>query len=571
MSAVLLRIRGVFQQQSLIADEAYERSLDASAQVSEQRYGAIFTRRWVVDLILDLAGYTSDRDLLKLRAIEPACGAGAFVGPIVDRLIEAQRRRGGDLREATGALRACDLQPAHIASARKLVSGRLMTAGLDQEEAAVLAATWIRHDDFLLNPPDPGTADFALGNPPYIRLEDVSDQLSKAYRRACPTMAGRADVFVGFFEAGLRSLKPGGTLGFICADRWMRNQYGERLRALIAANYSVDATIEMHDVDAFETEVSAYPSIAIIRRAEQGATLMASATGAFGEESARRLRGWTRGTRRPVTGNDFDAAVVQGWSATGASWPSGSPERLAVLADLERRFPSLEDTETGTRVGIGVATGADRVFVVRDASIVESDRALRLAMARDTTGGAVAWSGHYLINPWDGNSGSLVRLEDYPRLHDYFEVHQAVLRRRHVASRRPDQWYRTIDRIDHGLTTRAKLLIPDMKASIHPVLDDTNYPHHNLYWITSEGWDPATLGGLLLSHVAQLFVECYAVKMRGGTLRFQAQYLRRIRVPRPGTLLSSLKAELASSFYARDVEKATAAAVRAYGIARVPR
>ncbi|MGH4015414.1 MAG: Eco57I restriction-modification methylase domain-containing protein [Pseudonocardiaceae bacterium] len=53
-----------------------------------------------------------------------------------------------------------------------------------------------------------------------------------AYRSACPTMGGRADIYVGFYEVGLRSLRPGGRLGFICADRWMRNQYGHRLREL---------------------------------------------------------------------------------------------------------------------------------------------------------------------------------------------------------------------------------------------------------------------------------------------------------------------------------------------------
>lgn len=568
-----LTIIDVFQQQqSLLADDAYEKSLGASEQISEQEYGAVFTRRWVAELVLDLAGFTCDRDLLKLRVIEPACGDGAFLGPIVDRLIEAQRRHGGDLCNATEVVRAYDLQPAHVAKARALIARRLSVAGLDASDARRLAESWVRHDDFLLRAPEHGTADFVLGNPPYLRLEAVSDLLSSAYRRACPTMVGRSDVFVGFFEAGVKALAPGGSLGFICADRWMRNQYGQRLRALIAAHFSVVATIEMHDVDAFEADVSAYPSITVIRRAPQSAALMATTTRTFGEESAPRIRRWASGrTCGAIRDRDFNAAVVSGWFTTGASWPSGSPERLALLADLERRFPALEDDATSTRVGIGVATGADRVFVVKNASMVEADRALPLAMARDTPAGSVEWSGHYLIDPWDDDSGSLVRLDDYPRLRDYFKAHEGHLRSRHVASRRPEQWYRTIDRVDHALTCRAKLLFPDMKATIHPVLDDGQYyPHHNLYWVTSGQWDPATLGGLLLSRIAQLFIECYAVKMRGGTLRFQAQYLRRIRVPRLDALPSRLAAELVEAFYDRDVEKATAAALRAYGIAEVP-
>jgi hypothetical protein len=83
-------------------------------------------------------------------------------------------------------------------------------------------------------------------------------------------------------------------------------------------------------------------------------------------------------------------------------------------------------------------------------------------------------------------------------------------------------------------------------------------------------WDPQVLGGLLLSHVAQMFVESYAVKMRGGYLRFQAQYLRRIRVPRHDLIPSCTSRELARAFEARDVERATVAALDAYGLEELP-
>lgn len=32
--------------------------------------GEVFTRRWVVETVLDLVGYTSDRNLAELRLIE---------------------------------------------------------------------------------------------------------------------------------------------------------------------------------------------------------------------------------------------------------------------------------------------------------------------------------------------------------------------------------------------------------------------------------------------------------------------------------------------------------------------
>ena len=133
------------------------------------------------------------------------------------------------------------------------------------------------------------------------------------------------------------------------------------------------------------------------------------------------------------------------------------------------------------------------------------------------------------------------------------------------------QWYRTIDRVTHALTTKSKLYFPDIKNRIHPVLDTGNtYPHHNLYFIQSDRWDLEVLGGLLLSDIGQFFVECYGVRMRGGWLRFQAQYLRRIRVPRPDQISAEHAAALAAAFRRRDREAATLIALDVYHLDRLP-
>jgi hypothetical protein len=94
-------------------------------------------------------------------------------------------------------------------------------------------------------------------------------------------------------------------------------------------------------------------------------------------------------------------------------------------------------------------------------------------------------------------------------------------------------WYRTIDRIYAELTGTPKLLIPDIKGEPMVVHDEGQfYPHHNLYHVTSSTWDLRALATVLRSSIAVMFVSAYCVKMSGGFLRFQAQYLRRIRIPR---------------------------------------
>ena len=457
--------------------------------------------------------------------------------------------------------------PRNLEQARSAAVKVLKRDGWPEDQIEDVTAAWLHVDDYLLMLHDDRSVDFVVGNPPYIRLEDVPEARMHAYRETCRTMIGRSDIYVGFYEVALASLRTGGRLGFICADRWMRNQYGRVLRKLIADRYDLEVVISMHDVDAFEEQVSAYPAISVIHRGSQGSVIVADTTGRFGEHDATEMLRYIRSGKSEVVANDsYEIARLPHWFDGDESWPAGNPKQLALIELLTDKFPPLEDAQTGTRVGIGVATGADEVFVKKTPPDVEDDRLLPLAMVRDLATGRHEWSGHYLVNPWT-EDGALVRLREYPQLAKYFEDNAPQLKKRHIAEKLPVNWYRTIDKVNAALTGRAKLLIPDMRLTIHPVLDDgKTYPHHNLYYVVSDTWDMRVLGGLLLSRIAQAFVEAYAVKMRGGTLRFQAQYLRRIRVPRQSDLSEQDRRELAEAFEQRDVEQATLIASRLYGL-----
>jgi adenine-specific DNA-methyltransferase len=526
----------------------------------------VYTQRWVVDLILDLVGYTDDDDLSQRRLLDPACGNGAFMVAAAERLSSSCRKRGLGITAAADALRAVDLQERNVLVTVKAVAEVLLADGWDPDQVADVTAGWVRHGDFLLAT-DRDRFDVIVGNPPYLRLEDVSAEKSDAYRRTCRTMIGRADIYVGFYEMALRRLRDGGVLGFICADRWMRNQYGRALRGVVASGFAVDTVVTMHDVDAFLEEVSAYPAITVLRRAKQGPTVVADTTRLFDATAAADLLRWrSEETSDDITRPGFQAARMPGWFRDQEAWPTGTPARLAMIEAITESFAPLEETGVGTRVGIGIATGADAVYLTRKADLVEADRLLPMAMVKDVTSGAVGELDTFLVNPWE-TDGSLVDLQRYPKLREYFRAHYPKLAGRYVAKRQPERWYKTIDKVDASLTAREKLLFPDMKLQMHPVLDTgVSYPHHNLYFLVSDSWDLRVLGGLLLSDTAQAFVEAYAVRMRGGTLRFQAQYLRKIRVPGPESISTEDQAQLREIFARRDREGASTMARRLYGV-----
>ena len=537
----------------------YERPRTVVPSVPQEKNGVVYTKPWVVDLILDLVGYTVDRPLHELLLIEPSAGDGSFLLRAAERLAGSCIRHGVPLNDCRSAIVAFELDDQSAERARAAVREVLQQHGAKPGDAEILADCWVRTGDYLFEADHlAAQANFVVGNPPYIRLEDLGE-MGEHYRAAYPTMVGRADIYVAFYEAALRHLKSGGACGFICADRWMFNQYGAELRRFITRNFSVEAVIQMHHADAFEKEVSAYPAVTIIRNAKQGPVMVATLDPEAERIGATALA--AEFAQGKVGKGTTNAARVDRWFTGTAPWPLMDPERLALLRRLELEYLTLEST--GTTVGIGVATGADKVFITKDPELVEPERLLPLAMAFDVKGAAVTWSKHYLVNPWNGKG--LVDLAQYPKLAAHFSLHRDQLQRRHVGLKAPANWYRTIDRVNDQLTATPKLYLPDFKGRIAPVLDaGITYPHHNLYFITAETWDLEVLGGLLLSDVAQFFIEAYGVRMRGGYLRFQAQYLRRICVPRPNEISAVQAEQLRGAFATHDVALSNAVAGKLY-------
>ena len=531
--------------------------------------GAIFTRREVVDFILDLVGYTPDRPLSGYRLLEPSFGHGDFLLPAIERLLESWRRSGDTAHpfERLGSsIRAVEIHHETFRRTRTEVLAQLVGAGITVRVAETLADSWLIPGDFLLNDlPDP--FDVVVGNPPYVRQELIPDVLLAEYRRRYRTIYDRADLYIPFIERSLRSLAQGGVLGFICADRWMKNRYGGPLRELVADAFHLRAYVDMTGTPAFHSEVMAYPAITVIAREDPGVTRIAHRPAIEASALAALSAALTA---QHVASGDHPVREIATVGAGAAPWLLDTPTQTALVRRLERWLPTLE--EAGCKVGIGVATGADRAFIAPlDTLDVESDRKLPLVTTRDIRGGTVVWQGLGIINPF-ADQGGLVCLDHYPRLKRYLERHKDLIARRHCAQKTPAHWYRTIDRITPALACTPKLLIPDIKGDAHIVYEDGHlYPHHNLYFITAEDWDLRALQAVLLSGIARLFIATYSTRMRGGYLRFQAQYLRRIRIPRWRDVPDPIRQQLCGAAEKQDRVACNQAIFDLYGLSAAER
>ena len=455
---------------------------------SVAQHGQVMTKPHVVGLILDLCGYCADKRLLMKRLLEPGCGDGEFLVEAARRLLASLPKQ-FDPDVLLPCLLGIEKDAALADQARRRLADTLAESGISSRAATRIAKSWVRTGDFLRLDVG-GDFDFVVGNPPYVRQEGIDKDELAFYRESLSHFYDRADLYLAFLEKGLSLLGSEGMLGFICPNRFTRNRYGTKLRSHITKDFKLHQAIDLSQASPFEPEVLAYPGIYIIGRGRTSAVdffHMKHATPAECSEVIATLRGGDSPEQNGVRYHRYEE-----WFSGEEPWITESPDHLDFVRRLEAQYPTLGSPASGTKVGIGVATGADQVFIVpSDFDEVESSLLLPLAMTRDCTTGVLRWGGNCVINPFASEKSSqLINLDDFPLAKAYFGKFQDRLRKRNVGKRNPINWFRTIDRIYPSLRKRPKLLVPDIKADSGIVYDKGRYyPHHNLYYVVSDYWD----------------------------------------------------------------------------------
>ena len=80
--------------------------------MASTHHGVVYTKKWVVDLILDVAGYVPGTGISDKVIIEPSCGCGAFLTVIAGRLADDAIAVGKGWTSLGNAIRAYDIDSA---------------------------------------------------------------------------------------------------------------------------------------------------------------------------------------------------------------------------------------------------------------------------------------------------------------------------------------------------------------------------------------------------------------------------------------------------------------------------
>lgn len=227
--------------------------------------GQYMTPDGIVNMILDHIGYTG-RHVLNKTICEPSFGDGAFLINIVQRIIEEGKRH--DL--SNDEIRAALLRNVYgIEKDSELYDKALLrlTNLLNVYDVSITTAEWKNNllcgDSLVLYKDWKGKFDYVVGNPPYVRVHNMTEEVRQQVKSFSLSKDGMIDLYVVFYLIGLDVLKSDGKLGYISPNSFMKNKSEQAFRDHLINNQYVAAIFDFKTSKLFP-EADTYDCICIL-------------------------------------------------------------------------------------------------------------------------------------------------------------------------------------------------------------------------------------------------------------------------------------------------------------------
>lgn len=205
--------------------------------------GVFYTPPAIVERLLDSVT-ASGMDWSKCRALDPACGGGAFLGPVARRM--AKSLKNADKRVAlkglAGRLKGFEIDPFSA-----WLSAVFLDATLNEELGFAIGDAFEPIDvcDSLTKSDESADFDLVIGNPPYGRV-GLTETQREAFKRS---LYGHANLYGVFLDLALRKAKAGGIIAYVTPTGFLAGNYFKNLRALLGEQ---SAPISLHFISQRE-------------------------------------------------------------------------------------------------------------------------------------------------------------------------------------------------------------------------------------------------------------------------------------------------------------------------------
>jgi len=290
--------------------EAFELAIPTKEKVIN---GAVYTPNYIKSFIVEHSLKKIQKEHQSVLAADIACGCGAFLVTIANKLKAETGKTFYQIFKDN--IFGLDISRSSIKRTEILLSILALVNGEDKKEfefnlhcANSLSFDWFKHEEKVKAS---NGFDLVVGNPPYVRARNI-DKVSKTLlSNWAVTKAGNPDLYIPFFEIGLKQLNEDGMLGYITVNSFYRSVNARELRKYLQQNKFDLSIIDFGHEKIFEGK-SAYTCICLISKnqtvsisfkKENSKTLVGNGIKLFSQIPYKDLssqRGWLLNDKRII-------------------------------------------------------------------------------------------------------------------------------------------------------------------------------------------------------------------------------------------------------------------------------
>lgn len=539
--------------------------------------GIYYTPKFVTDYIVkETVGRFiqehNHHDIMNMKILDPACGSGSFLIRAYDELLRYHAdQRGKSVLELdqferlpvlTGNIFGVDLDMQAVEIARlnlllrslarremlptladNIRCGNSLISGTEKELESYFGDGWRGKKPFHWETEfekimAAGGFDVVIGNPPYVRIQTLPRDEADYYRKYYQSAFGSFDMYVLFLEQGIRLLKPGGRLGFITSGKFLKADYGKKIRQLLHEECTVESIVDLSAQQIF-TDATTYPIVMIIRKGADGNSFKYTfVPGDIDLSKSHQL-------------SDVAPIIASQTVMTKGIWPP-LPANDALLSRLSKGTTLLGDV--AERIFQGLKTSADSIYTLEPVENLERTTVvvtrskkrfeLENAMLKPLIKGGQMHRYHIdtpelvILFPYvDRQLLSPEELDQkYHQTWLYLLENRNELERRERGIFKGEQWYQYGRNQALDIMHLPKLITPDFAPSAQFSWDSNGQYCFN--GGTAGGYgvilpmtvNPLYILGLLNSKLLDWYLHRISTTFRGGWFSYEARFIRHLPI-----------------------------------------
>ena len=370
---------------------------------------------------------------------------------------------------------------------------------------------------------DNGGFDLIIGNPPYVRVQEMPHEEIDYYTDNYKFSKGHVDLSTLFIEQSEKLIKNDGLIGIITSNMFLTTGYGKPIRKFLLNDIQILQIIDFGDLDVFNDAIT-YVSIFIFKKNKPNS---------FNYYHVPSL---------DIHLEDIPFEKIDITQLNSNQWNLKN-HKLNTIFNKIKKFPMLKDGIG--KCWTGLITGKDNLLVFDDIndSPIEKEIFLPILSAKDCGRYRYSTPTQWVTYPYKLEGDKTVLLseeeikETYPCFYKFLiENKEELMKRKDSRKTLEDSpsWFKLIRQGNLKIFKTTKIISPgESKQNKFGIDSGNSYKNARLISITpNEDTSIYYLLGILNSHLIEKYLHSISSLKKGGYHSYSPKIIDTVPIPK---------------------------------------